>query len=128
LIQARSVVVLLVGLAVSASCGDADSDAVVCSHDPAFDWDNFGKPFMQQFCNGCHSSLVPEEYRNEAPLGVDFDTYEGVLEDRVKIRLRAAPDAPGMPPGGGPTHQQYLDLQEWLDCKVDPDGEALGIP
>jgi len=125
----RYVLVLPLIVAALASCADGnDTDAPMCSHDPPLTYDDFGKPFMQQFCNGCHSSLVTEEYRNDAPLGVDFDTYQGVLENRIKIRVQTNPEGPIMPPGGGPNPDQYADLLEWLNCQVDPDGEALGIP
>jgi hypothetical protein len=123
----RIAAVIVISMMAACEKGE-ETDLPECSHDPELTWDNFGSPFMQQFCNGCHSSLVPPENRNDAPIGVNFDTYHGVLEYRYQIRSVTNAEAPSMPPGGGPTVDQYADLLEWMDCKVDPDGDTLGVP
>lgn len=126
----RPVPKILVALAASAlvSCkgGDSDTGERVCAHDPPLTYDNWGKGFMDNFCVGCHSSLYPEELRKGAPVGVDFDTYAGVMTWVERVESRATGAEPTMPPGGGPSAEQIRLLEEWLACAVRPDAEALG--
>ena len=96
-----------------------------CLHDPPLEYDTYGQGFLEQFCTGCHSSQVPEELRNSAPVGVDFDSYGAVLQWQERIRARTEPDAPTMPPGGGPTVEQLDDFREWLDCSVSRDYDVV---
>ncbi len=124
------VLVLVAGFGVS--CGSKAEDSggpdVDCSRRPALDWHNFGKGFMDKHCNGCHSVLVPDEWRQGAPAGVDFNTYGDVLEwtDRIWARgTRAVVEEPTMPPGGGPSTLELDRLEEWLSCEVALDKAAL---
>ncbi|MCO4744516.1 MAG: hypothetical protein KC912_07005 [Proteobacteria bacterium] len=91
-------------------------------HDPPLDYDTFGKRFMDQYCAGCHSTQWPENHgnRNDSPLTVNFDTYAGVVEwaERAYIRTYETGD---MPPGGGPTDQDLVRFNEWMQCEVFPD-------
>jgi len=96
-------------------------EEVACVHDPALTYDNFGKGFSTQFCTGCHSSLVPEEHRMEAPDDYNFDTYEGILLWADKIEPVVA--AGEMPPGGGTTESEKAQFAEWMACDVMPDAE-----
>jgi len=118
--------VMLASLLVA--CPEADKDEVdsddPCVHDPPLSYDNWGKGFMEKHCNGCHSSIVPPSHRNNAPPGVDFDTYPGVLAFASRIDERAILLNPSpMPPGGGPTEEELSLLYEWLTCSVYPDVE-----
>lgn len=96
----------------------------LCAHDPPLTWTSFGEGFMDTHCTGCHSSLLPEEMRNGAPLGVDLDTRSGVAEWVDRVAARALGEEPEMPPGGGPTESELARLEEWLAC--DPQLDAPG--
>lgn len=120
----------LIGLAALslalASCdtaSQADDTGAVCDREPALDYDNFGKGFLDQFCNGCHSSLVSEVERNGVPPGVDFDYYGAVMTwaERIDARTLAEDPATAMPPGGGPSAEERARLHEWIVCGVLPD-------
>lgn len=100
-------------------------DSATCTREPALDWDNFGHPLMNQYCTGCHASTWPEEKREGAPLGIDFDTYAGVLAYADQIATTAVPDDASMPPGGGPTADERALLGEWLSCGVAADRAEL---
>lgn len=109
------------------SCGEAQDSGgeALCDRDPPLSYDLFGQAFMDTHCAGCHSSLLPLEDREGATVGVDFDTYAGVVQWASRIEARALGEAPDMPPGGGPAQSDLVLLAEWLSCSVIPDHEAL---
>ncbi len=98
---------------------------LTCSRQPPLSHTNFGEGFMNQYCTGCHSSLLPEGYREDAPLGVDFDSWGGVVENADEIWEKCLGDSPDMPPGGGPTETDFALLAEWLECEVLPEQALL---
>jgi len=101
---------------------DQDDDVVYdCDRDPPLSYLNWGKGFLDTHCTGCHSPLVPEAQRNGAPDGVDLDTYAKVLIYGARIDERAFALEEPMPPGGGPTEDELMRLDEWLQCGVFPD-------
>ena len=101
---------------------DDEDSADPCLRDPPLTWDSWGKGFVEKHCNGCHSSIIPDAHRNNAPKGVDFDTYVGVLTFAERIDARVVELNPtAMPPGGGPTDEELSLLAEWLTCSVYPD-------
>lgn len=106
------------------ACAPEEGDGV-CIHDPPLEYDTYGQGFLEQFCNGCHSSQIPEPLRNGAPLGCDFDSYGLVLDWRDRIRARTEPEGATMPPGGGATVEQLDDFREWLDCSVARDYDVV---
>lgn len=108
------------------ACEPEEVEPVDCVHEPSLEYDNFGRPFLDAYCNGCHSSLMPEGYRNDAPVDVDFDTYAMVLQwkDRIRVRSQFGIDG-AMPPGGGPTEADIDKLNEWIDCAVSRDWEQV---
>lgn len=79
-------------------------------------YDNFGAPFVVNWCRGCHSSTVPAGMRQKAPIDVNFDTEADVREWAERIGARAAGSKPTMPPAGGPTADERQLLAEWLAC------------
>lgn len=113
---------LLLGCTLFAEEDSADPE---CTRTPPLTYDNFGEGLMNKHCVGCHSSLLPEGMREEAPVGVDFDTYQGVLTWAARIEARATGDAPDMPPGGGPSADEVARLTEWLHCEVADDVAKL---
>jgi uncharacterized membrane protein len=96
-----------------------------CDRMPALDYANWGRGFMSKHCTACHSKLVSEDHRNEAPEEVDLDTFANVLHfsSRIEARVLHAPEDDLMPPGGGPTEDEKRLLNEWLICSVLPTSE-----
>ena len=111
-------------LALLLSCGGDGSDsAITCDRDPPLTFHNFGESFMAKHCIGCHSVLHEGNLREGAPLGVDLNTYDDVLQWAERIDARALGSI-DMPPGGGPSESERAMLAEWLECKVYPDKDA----
>lgn len=116
----RALILLLP--AVLAGCDDVvfngrEPSAASCLRTPALTWDNFGKGHMDKHCNGCHSSLLRPEIRNEAPVGVDFDTYAQTVFWADRIWERGVVQV-SMPPGGGPGPDELARFEEWMLCEV----------
>ena len=81
------------------------------------DYDNFGAPFLLDWCTGCHSAAVPDGMRQDAPLDVNFDSPTSVRQYADRIAIRAAgPPAPTMPPAGGPSDEERALLAAWIAC------------
>ncbi len=80
------------------------------------DYDNFGAPFVVNWCRGCHSSSVPAGMRQQAPLDINFDDADAVRMWGERIAVRAASAAPTMPPAGGPSEEERRLLVEWIAC------------
>jgi hypothetical protein len=80
------------------------------------DYDNFGAPFVLDWCRGCHSSGIPEGMRQEAPADVNFDSLSDVRTWGPRIAARAASTSSSMPPAGGPSLEERRLLAEWLTC------------
>jgi len=104
-----------------AGSGDESGESSVitgrnCPPDAFVDAQNFGMPLMLTHCNGCHSASLPESMRQDAPLGIDFDTIEDVREHAERIYARAADNSETMPPVGGPTSEERVWLGDWLAC------------
>ena len=93
-----------------------------CDRDPPLTYENFGQAYLGKWCTGCHSSLVRQNQRSGAPLGVDFDTYADVLAWAAEID-EAAVQTDYMPPGGGASQAESGALGEWLRCQVYPDAQ-----
>ncbi len=88
-----------------------------CPTDNILTADNFGAPFMANWCNGCHHSSLPAGTRAGAPIGVDFDTMDGIELYAEIIWLRTADQNEGMPPAGGPSDEERRMLGQWLACE-----------
>lgn len=108
------------------SCAGQPADsAAACDTATPLTYANFGLGFMEKHCTGCHSSLLRPDQRNEAPVGVDLDSYREVLTWAARIEARVLDvGGPTMPPGGGPTAEELVMLEEWLRCEVLPDAAA----
>ncbi len=90
-----------------------DPDVCATSY---LDYDNFGAPFVINWCRGCHSAAVPLAMRQKAPADANFDTLEQVRTWSDRIASRATGTMPNMPPAGGPTEEERQLLAEWLAC------------
>jgi hypothetical protein len=93
----------------------------VCPQGSTLTYENFGKPFMENYCTRCHSSELRGAARMGAPSFHDFDTLFGiqVVADHVDETSAAGPAATnrGMPPGRpSPTLEERKKLGEWIAC------------
>lgn len=96
--------------------GSADADLSVCETSE-LTYAAFASAFMDTYCNDCHSSSLNPGQRRGAPVGVDFDTYELIVEraDRVLIRTSISQN---MPPSNSPqpSNLEREQLAEWINC------------
>jgi uncharacterized membrane protein len=111
-----------------AACGnDVAQDPIIDDDDPPpppvskcddsfLDHDNFGAPFVANWCRGCHSSAVPMNMRQKAPIDVNFDAEGDLVVWSERIKIRAASLTGTMPPAGGPTQEERELLAEWIEC------------
>ena len=116
---------LVLALLAGGCAEGGDDTADPCARRPALSYDNFGRSHMEKHCTGCHSSLLPEGRRQDAPMGVDLDTWAGVLQWGDRVQARSTGDSPTMPPGGGPGADEVAMLEEWLVCDVIPTAALL---
>lgn len=79
-------------------------------------YQNFAAPFVITWCRGCHGEAQPVAMRQNAPVGVNFDTAEQVRGSSVRIMARATGEEATMPPVGGPTDEERALLAEWIAC------------
>ena len=83
-------------------------------------FDDFGKPFLDKYCNYCHGADVLD--RQSAPPAYVFEKPEQIEKwaDRIYIRSAGANDS--MPPGpDDPPREERDKLAEWLACEYGPD-------
>jgi hypothetical protein len=103
------------GLPLLTGCG-AELPAHCDHRDPPLDWSNFGEAYFRAECTGCHHSALAEGERSGAPLGADFDHYEGVAALAEEIAARAVDADADMPPASPSAPADRALLGEWLDC------------
>jgi uncharacterized membrane protein len=98
--------------ALGAACG-ADTDPT-CAQS-FLRYDNFGAPFIVNWCRACHSAGTPPDMRQQAPADVNFDTLPEIRRWSLAIRITAGQGS-SMPPAGGPSAEERQMLVEWLAC------------
>lgn len=108
---------LLVSL-FAAGCGQ---EAAECPDDSALTYENFGKPFMEQYCLRCHASSVTGDARQGAPDDHNFETRELVkdMTDHIVGYAGAGPTWANevMPPEDPqPSLDERRQLAQWLAC------------
>jgi hypothetical protein len=87
-----------------------------CPKASSLTYENFGAPFFLTWCEGCHSTKIPEGSRQNAPLTMNFNTLDDVRAHKDRIWARAADSNSTMPPAGGPSANDRAMLGEWLAC------------
>ncbi|MEM9190647.1 MAG: hypothetical protein AAGF12_15790 [Myxococcota bacterium] len=97
-----------------------------CPDESILTYENFGRPFMLDWCTGCHSSQLPEGLRANAPLMIDLETQDFVVAQMERVWARAGDDNETMPPAGGPGPDERRLLGEWLACGAPNDAD-LGL-
>jgi len=108
---------------------DGDSTCVACSTlvddsslplecNDLITWDSWAHGFFLNNCTSCHSSTLPEEARQKATAGVNFDTYAGVVEYAVDIEYRVWSAEPKylMPPNIKLSYEDRDTLRLWIEC------------
>lgn len=98
-----------------ATGGDPPIDPGACETS-YLDYDNFGEPFLLDWCAGCHSAGLPLNMRQMAPADVNFDTLDGARRFADRIAARATGPMANMPPAGGPSAEERAMLAEWIAC------------
>lgn len=94
---------------VLSACGtDADTQCSTASYATV------GEPYMVSWCRGCHSADLAPAMRQNAPVGLDFDTLAAVRAQLVPIEDSIANAT--MPPSGGPSTQDTQIMMTWLSC------------
>lgn len=101
-----------VGVVVDST--DTDTDVDPCADAPAVTYNNFGRGFVTESCQGCHASTAPNRFG--APVEVVFDTVEDCWKRAERILARSASDTPTMPPQGGVFPDDRARLRWWLTC------------
>lgn len=85
-----------------------------CDGVPAVNYNNFGRGFMTESCQGCHASTTANRYG--APEGITFDTVEQVWGWSSYILQIATGEGATMPPAGGVSEDDRTRLSWWLRC------------
>ncbi|HUJ57942.1 MAG TPA: hypothetical protein VLX92_05605 [Kofleriaceae bacterium] len=99
---------LALALAACGNDGDAACQAAGLSYD------NTGLPYVENWCNGCHSADVPPGMRQDAPTGVNFDSVTEIRDQLIAITDTLQDQT--MPPEGGPSAADTQAMIQWLDC------------
>ncbi|MCG8423017.1 MAG: c-type cytochrome [Proteobacteria bacterium] len=75
-----------------------------------------GAMIVANKCNGCHSANLTGADRDDAPVGIDFDTAANVQARAARIYARSV-DGSTMPPGGNAlTADEKEKLRIYLAC------------
>jgi len=105
-------VALLSLLTGCATAADSADDA--CADPPIITYDNFGRGFLTQNCQPCHSADTTD--RHGADPSVTFDSYDEVEAQWDAIARVATGADPVMPPSGGVPDEEREKLSIWLTC------------
>jgi uncharacterized membrane protein len=105
--------------------GEAEQGAITCGREPPLTYENFGEGLLDRHCLSCHSEFVREAQRGLAPIGIDFNSWDQVLQWAPRIMARAV-EEDTMPPTGTMTPVEREQLGEWLYCEVFPSAAAAG--
>lgn len=100
--------------------GKAAPIGATCLRDPPLTYENFGRALLDRHCNSCHSQDVRQDQRGGAPLGVNFDEWEMVLDWAERIEVVAVEDSTMPPSGGTLLAEERARLAEWMRCEVLP--------
>lgn len=95
-----------------------------CPKESILRYENFGAPFFDTNCTGCHSSELPAAARGNAPVGSNFDTVEGIRSALVRIYARSADANQTMPPAVVLTSAERRQLGGWRAGR--PEGSVCG--
>lgn len=117
----------LLALAAVSGCADeplfGPPTESACPPGSSLTYDGFGRPFMETYCNRCHSSELTGSDRMGAPSFHDFDTLFGIkaVSNHIDLTAAAGPAVTNdsMPPDGAkPTEAERIQLGEWIACDM----------
>jgi hypothetical protein len=92
-------------------------DVVACG---GYRYETSGKTFMENYCLGCHSSLLEGNERQGAPFSVNFDDLDQLRPQQDRIHSRVA--AGTMPPtveASTPSQEERRELLNWIECGIE---------
>ncbi len=105
---------LILASVLAAGCGDGPGDptGASCPTGSALTYENFGKPFVQQYCLACHDAGGPE-----GPTLASIEQIRAAKGD-IDRSAAAGPNAVNtfMPEGGSVPEAERRKLGEWLAC------------
>lgn len=106
----------LAGAALAACSWGQTIDQATCpTGGTKLTWQSFGQGFFVANCNRCHS--VPQDQRQGAPDGIEFNTVDEVRQRKDRIYVLSAGPNDSMPPGpDDPPREERDKLAEWLAC------------
>ena len=116
----RAGLITLIALSL-AGCGEGQKSGAVCPTTQTLTYDNFGKKFMDSYCQRCHAKAQTGAARSGAPDDDYFDTVADVrrLAEEIDGLAAAGPAAVNteMPEADPrPTEAERRQLGEWLAC------------
>jgi hypothetical protein len=78
-----------------------------------------------KWCTGCHSSWLPDGERAGAPIGVDFNSLNGIETPLQRIYARSADGNTTMPPIAAITDEERTRVGDWITCGAPGLTEAV---
>src|SRR5688572_5803307 len=119
-------------VSVVAGCDDHEIGQQDPTGECADTWETYGQAHVTTWCMSCHSSALPLDYRYNAPLGVNFDTYDMFMTWYAPAKEQATStgslfDDPvkGMPPAGGVPASQQERFDAWMACGAPGEGTPV---
>lgn len=115
-----SLLALLLSPLSLVACGEenqddtGDTSEVDCATTPAPKYSEMAAVWAK--CTACHAESLAGAARNNAPVGVDFDTHESAMAEAMDALERV--EAGTMPPAGKPalTADEEAQLSRWVSC------------
>ena len=106
---------LLLGIWIGCETA-ADSADSACANAPVIGWNDYGQALLLEHCQSCHASTAPDRYG--APEEVYFDSYDDVVNLRLRMLSVLETDPPSMPPAVVMPDVDHDMLVSWLLCDV----------
>lgn len=102
----------------AACAGRSEGPASTLDECELLTWETFGEGYLRSWCTGCHHSQLEPADREGAPVGLDFDDHDIVLDTLARIAARATGEVPTMPPVGGADARERARFERWLACEA----------
>lgn len=102
-----------------------DNELPECPEDSVLTYENFGRPFLLDWCTGCHSSELANDIRGNAPEDLNFDDPNMFRPYLLEMYDVAADENLVMPPVGGPGSAERHLFGEWIACGAPSDYDVI---